>query len=71
MGIRYYHNHLFIEPPLDPVIDSLINRKNVERCPKCGCILFVGDLSSSSCIEIECRKCRTRCVYAVPDEKKK
>jgi hypothetical protein len=60
MKTSYYHNHLFYEYPLPKEIDDLLDRTSINRCPRCGSILFIGEFGKGTKIEIECRKCKLK-----------
>ena len=66
MANKYHHNNVFHEYDLPDEIECLINRESIKRCPRCGCLLYVGELGPGSVIEIECRKCKLRSVDVEP-----
>ena len=60
MKVRVHKSHVFIEEELPADVEALIDRGAVRRCPRCGCVLFVGNLGAGSCLEVECRRCRLK-----------
>lgn len=45
------------------VFNSKLSDADVYKCPRCGQILFVGHLATGSCLEIWCKRCKTKLVF--------
>jgi DNA-directed RNA polymerase subunit RPC12/RpoP len=45
---------------------SDLAKGSVFKCPRCGAILFTGNLKVGSALEIWCKRCKTKVIFAIP-----
>ena len=53
----------FEKNEIPEIFEDKLKDSDVYKCPRCGQILFIGNLVTGSYLEIWCKRCKTKLVF--------